>query len=165
MAVLRKPVPPGPLATLQAETMVYYARVEGVDCAARTVSLRSLEPAGTYVIDPGVSRWQSLRVGDSVNARIRLELSVYIPAATDDPHRPAARVLNVDQSFRILTLQYADGQSDDFKVDLETPLDKVMPGASVDFRPLKVPYLVSLMLRPRGDTAGECTPVGDRSSP
>lgn len=165
MAVLRQSVPPGPLGTLQVETDVSYARIESVDCGARTVTLRALEPAGTYAVGSRVRNWESLRTGDAVNARIRLELAVYIPAATDDPHRPAARVLNVDQSFRVITLQYASGASDDFKVDLKSPLRAVMPGATVDIHPLEVTSLGAMGAKRSADDAGGCAAGGARPSP
>ena len=56
-----------------------------------------------------------------------------------------ARVLMVDPSYRLLTLQYPDGQKETFKVPLGTRLEQMEGGDSVVIRPLEV-----LALRRRG---------------
>jgi hypothetical protein len=154
--VLRVDAPPGQLATLQVVTDVSSARVEAVDCGARTVTLGELQAPGTYALGSQVHDrdWEGLRVGDAVNAQIRLELTVYIPphGVDLDSHPPAARVLSVDPSFRILMLQYPDGSAETFKVALHAPLGEVVPGAWVDIHPLAVG---SLALRGRRRPAGE----------
>jgi hypothetical protein len=139
--VLRTHLPPGPLATLKVFTDVSAARVEAVDCGGRKVTLGRLEALGTYGIGQGVKYWQRLHPGDQVDARIHLELSVYIPPTAGDSPPPAARVLTVDPSYRLLTLHYASGGSDTFKVDLRTPVARVMPGAWVDLHPREVSSL------------------------
>jgi hypothetical protein len=101
---------------------------------------------------------------DAVNAQIRLELSVYIPprGVDLDSHPPAARVLSVDPSFRILMLQSPDGSAETFKVALHAPLGEVVPGAWVDIHPLAVASLALRGRRPAGE-AGGCVPA--RSPP
>lgn len=162
--VLRKEVPPGPLATLRADTAVSYARVEALDCAARTVTLRAMGAGGTYAIGPRVRDWQRLRPGDAVSGRIKVELSAYIPAPVGDVHPPSARVQLVDQSFRLITLQYASGDTDIFKVDLNDPLRAVMPGAWIDIRPLAVTSLEALGERRPAAGVDACAPAA-RSAP
>jgi len=164
-AVLRKEVPPGALATLHADTDVSYARVEALDCAARTVKLRALGAAGTYAIGPRVRGWERLRPGDAVDGRIKVQLSAYIPPPAGDVHPPSARVQVVDLSFRLITLQYASGETDIFKVDLNDPLHAVMPGAWVDIRPLTVTSLGALGERRPAADADACVSSGAARSP
>jgi hypothetical protein len=174
-AVLRPDAPPpGPLGTVRVTADVSDARVEAVDCTARTVTLGGLQTPGTFQRGQRVRDrdWQKMAVGDAINARIRLELRVYIPQAGPpagpsegagrDGSAPAARVLLVDPSYRLLTLQFPDHSTQIFKVALHTPLGGVTPGASVDLRPLTVTSLTVHGHRRSAQTAGACAPAGPR---
>ena len=56
-----------------------------------------------------------------------------------------ARVLAVDRSYRLLKLQYPDGENETIKVPLGTRLEQMEAGDSVVIRPAEV-----LVLRRKG---------------
>lgn len=120
----------------------------------------------TYVIRPGVQHWRRLRIGDEIDASISNALTVYVPDASsvlDKSHPPDARVLLTDRSYRLLTLQYASGTTDTFKVAIREHLPDIPPGSWVRIRPLEV-----LDLHARRDLAqdaGACSIHQGPSSP
>jgi hypothetical protein len=126
---------------------------------------------GTYAIGPRVKvkSLQSVRAGDQIDGRITLELTVYIPPIDGDELEshvsdpPPARVLLVDPSYRLLTLQYASGASQTYKVGMHVRLHGVVPGSWVAFHPLAVTRLHPR--RHRGPSAGACAPTSAPSSP
>jgi hypothetical protein len=169
-ATLRPDATPGVVAdAIAIEKVVRAATVESVGCDTRTVTLsaRGL-PLGTYQIGPRVRNWGDLRIGDAVDVRIKNGLSVYVPSPGGDSpdssimnHPPEAHVLLAEPSYRLLTLQYADGATETFKVALHTRLSAVMPGSSVTIWPIQ-----ALKLHARGHLvkgAGVCS--GATSSP
>jgi hypothetical protein len=119
--------------------------VQSIGCDDRTVTL-SPESAqlGTYAIGPKAKGWRGLRTGDEINAQIKAELTVYIPPETDNldrnmtNHPPDARVLTVDPSYRVITLQYANRTTETFKVSMHTQLRAIAPGSWVSIRPIEV---------------------------
>jgi hypothetical protein len=163
VAVLPGDVKPGQVATLQVAADVSAAQIEAVDCAARTLTLGAIQAPGTYALGQRVRDrdWKTLRAGDAVDARIRLELTIYVPAATVDldSHLPAAHVLAVEPSYRLLTLQYTGGATEVFKVALHARLTGVVPGASVDIHPLSVGSVDVHGRRRAAGEAGDCMPA------
>jgi hypothetical protein len=142
------------------------ARIESLDPVARTVVL---SVRGTSLpacrIGRGVRHWRRLHSGDRVRARIEEVLTVYVPPA-NEPARAhggararaaSARVLTVDPSYRLLTLQYANGGTETFKIGLHTRMGGIRAGDSVTVRPVEV-----LELRARRRASRE---KGSRSSP
>lgn len=138
--VLRADAPPGLLAPMHVQSRISDARVEAVDCSGRTVTLSAPDaPRGVYPIGPHESGWQGLRAGDEIEARIKLELTVYVPpskAGETPGDAPQARVLSWDPSYRLLTLQYPGGATDTYKVSLRAPLRAILPGSWVAIRPI-----------------------------
>lgn len=154
---------------LKVEKLVRSARVESVDCGARTVKLSSRDGAlGTYVIAPDVKHWRALRVGEEIDAEVRNVLTVSIPPPRKGldrdtmTHPPDARVLIAEPSYRLLTLQYPDGSTDTFKVALDAQLRTVTPGSWVAIHPDEVLGLRARGHPPSGE--GAC-PNGAASTP
>jgi len=113
------------------------AKVEGVDRAARTVVLSAPGfPLATYNIGQGVLNWGDFQVGDRVRARIEEVLTVYVAPVNGRP--PDARVLVVDPSYRLLTVQYPNGLTEIFKLGLHTRMEGIEAGDSVTIRPVEV---------------------------
>src|SRR5215472_8456431 len=133
--------PKGEPRLIQADIPVMSVRspviVESVDPGARTMVLRMPDAAqaSTYKVSPAVSDLDRFRPGDRIRATITEELSVYVAAQTIAAN---ARVLMVDPSYRLLTLQYPDGQNETFKVGLHGKLREMEAGDAVVIRPVEV---------------------------
>lgn len=99
-----------------------------------------------YKIGPKLSGLDDIKAGDVVRATVAEELAVYVLRDGQPPGVVAdARVLAVDPSYRLLKLQYPDGQNETFKVPMGTRLEQMGAGDSVVIRPLAV-----LALRRKG---------------
>ncbi len=119
------------------------ATVQAVDAGQGTITL-SL-PSGrtaTYKVGPNVKHFDQVQVGDKVKATVTDELAVYtlengrLPdGTTAETLGVNAKVLLVDPSYRLLTLQYPNGQSETFKPGLGTRMLQMSPGDSVVMRP------------------------------
>lgn len=134
---------PGVVAEgITVDRVVRSARVESVDPAGRTVTLRV---RGTTLpacrIGPAVRNWGDIRSGDRVRVTVREVLTVYIARSGS----PDARVLNVDPSYRVLTVQYPNGEKEPLKVGLNTRMEGIEAGDSIAIRPVEV-----IKLRMRG---------------
>jgi hypothetical protein len=125
---------------IQAESVKEPATVQAVDRAARTITLRLPDTTTpTYPVGAQVGNFNSVRVGDRVAVTMIEEFAVYnLPAngrlpdgATAETLGVNARVLLVDPSYRLLTLQYPNGRSETFKLGLDTKLLEMAPGGSV----------------------------------
>jgi len=55
-----------------------------------------------------------------------------------DSRNPDAKVLSVDPSYRLLTLQYPNGQAQTFKVGLDVKLLEMEPGDIVVIRTMEL---------------------------
>jgi hypothetical protein len=130
------------------------AIVRSVDATARGIVMfiPGDSAAATYRVGAGVRKLDRVRVGDRVRATITEELAVYVlrdrrvpVSGTVAKTVPTdARVLSVDQSYRLLTLQFPNGQTETFKVDRRVRLDEMGAGDEVVIRPVQV---VSLRVR------------------
>jgi len=112
-------------------------RVESIDRINRTVavSLRGAAPIQMRIA-PGVRHWDDVRPGDQIRPKLKERLTVYIaPPPESESKRVTgsddSRVLLVDPSYRLLTVQYPNGRTDTFKVSLNTRLKDMEPGDSV----------------------------------
>ena len=126
------------------QSVQVWAVVSSVDRSAGTIVLRSRGSmhTSTYKLGPRVSNLDDIRAGDVVRATVTEELAVYVlrngelpgqgPIAVD------ARVLAVDPSYRLLRLQYPNGQNDTLKVPLGTRLGEMGAGDSVVIEPVVV---------------------------
>ena len=128
------------------------AVVSSLDRSAGTIVLHSSgrPETSTYRLAPKVSGLDDIKAGDVVQATVTEDLTIY---ALRDGQLPDtggtlsvnARVLMVDPSYRLLTLQYPDGQKETLKVPLGTRLEQMEAGDSVVIRPVEL-----LALRRKG---------------
>ena len=140
-------------AEIEVDPVVDSARVESVNRTDRTVYLSiSGAPRRAYRVGRDVRNWNGIHTGDHVRATIKEVLSVYVPplregdgtnASAPDPLR-SARVLVVDPSYRLLTVQYASGRTETFKVALHTPMKDIEAGDSVT---IGAPEVIALRVR------------------
>lgn len=142
--------PKGPPGLIQdgiiVESVKDPATVVAVDDGTRTITLKLSDhttltcKVGAKVQIPG-----HIQVGDQVSATVSEELAIYtldhgrLPdGTTAETLGVNAKVLMVDPSYRILTLQYPDGQSEKVKPGLGTRMEQMSPGDSVVVRPKEV---------------------------
>jgi hypothetical protein len=96
----------------------------------------------TFKPGPRVANFHTIRAGDKVQATVAQELAIYVakngqvPGSGGKPQtiEADARVLQVDPSYRLLTLQYPNGQTETFKVGLDVKLLEMEPGDVVVVR-------------------------------
>ena len=150
--------PPGPSRLIQKGIVVIStlprATVQSVDAQTRTIVLEVPGTPGLHSYRAGqqVSDLDRLRAGARVRATVSEELTVYVssdgelPGTDGTPARkaPTARILSLDPSYRVMTLQKPDGQTEDFKVGLEVRLGQMQAGDQVL---IQAPEIVSLSLR------------------
>ena len=96
----------------------------------------------TYQASPDLKHLDEVQTGQTIKAKVTEQLSVYLldngqlpDGSTAANLESTARVLAVDPSYRLLTVQYANGQSEIFKPGLGTLLQKMAPGDSVVIKP------------------------------
>lgn len=135
---------------IEVDRVVDFAKVEAVDRATRTVALSvSGVPLPAYKIGRSVRNWDDVRTADHVRATIEEVLTVYVAGTMDGntgnpavrSRSPDARVLVVDPSYRMLTVQYPDGRTDIFKVALHTRMNGIEAGDAVTIREAEVTAL------------------------
>ncbi len=123
-----------------------HAAVEAVDARARTITLKLSDTTiATYKVGAAADNVAQIQAGDQVKATVTEELAVYLPAndrlpggATAETMDVNAKVLKVDPSYRLLTLQYPDGRTETFKSGLEAKLVQMAPGDLVVVQPREV---------------------------
>jgi hypothetical protein len=136
--------PPGPPRVIQKGILVTSvmrgAVVQSVDPDTRKIVLQAPGTTGTqvYRAGPNVSDLGHLTPGAKVRTKVAEELTVYV---SPDGRLPGdegkssagtqAKVLSVDPSYRLLTLQRPDGRSQTFKVGLEVELNQMQSGDDV----------------------------------
>jgi hypothetical protein len=122
------------------------ATVQATDVSSRTIVLKTPDGATTsYKADSKVKNFDRIQVGNMVQATVSEKLAIYaledgrLPdGATAETLGVNARVLLVDPSYRLLTVQYPNGHSETFKPGLNTRLEQMKPGDSVVMRPVEV---------------------------
>jgi hypothetical protein len=120
------------------------AIVSSVDRNAGTIVLRTSGRVETsnYKLGPKVSHLDDITVGEVVQATVTEELTVYVLRNGQLPGAGGlavhARVLAVDRSYRLLKLQYPDGENETVKVPLGTRLEQMEAGESVVIQPVEV---------------------------
>lgn len=144
--------PPGEARLIQNGIAVRSVKnpaiVESVDHAASTIVLRvsGATETSTYKVGSQVSNFRDIKAGDVVQATVAEELTVYVlrdgqlpgSGGTSEEIAADARVLSVDPSYRLLRLQYPDGQDETFKVPLGAKLRRMAAGDSVVIRSVEV---------------------------
>jgi hypothetical protein len=133
---------------IAVESVASPAVVQSVDRSASTIAVRTPGAAesSTYKVSPKVSNFNDIKAGDTVQATLAQELTVYVlhdgqvPGAGGAHERTAAdaRVLAVDPSYRLLKLKFSNGQSETLKVPLGVKLKEMEAGDSVVIRTVEV---------------------------
>ncbi len=131
---------------ITVSSIQYPATVQAIDVDQRLIYL--VLPDGTinpYRAAPGLKNFDRILAGQTVKATVTDTLAVYalengrLPDGTTAQALGVnAKVLLVDPSYRLLTLQYPNGQSVTFKPGLATRMLQMSPGDSVVVRPFEV---------------------------
>jgi len=120
--------------------------VTTIDISQRTITLKQAnnDSMKTFNVSETVKNFDQVKVGDVIKATVKAQLSVYILdhgrlANADGTSHPKtmnfnAKVLQVDRSYRILTLQFINGRNMTIKAGLNVMLDKMAPGDDVVMR-------------------------------
>ena len=122
------------------------APVASIDASQRTITLKRTDGlTKTYAVGPKVKNLDQIKAGDQVKATVEDELAIYIlqngrlpDGTTAETLGVNARILQVDPSYRILTLQYPNGQAEKFKAGLDAKLQEMAPGDDVVAKPKEV---------------------------
>ena len=125
------------------------AIVHSVDTAGRKIEVST--PGGgtevaTYTVGPKVKGFDRLKAGDKIKPTLTEELAVYslrdgkFPGSNGSPETIAssAKVLSVDTSYRLLTVEYPNKERETFKVSRDVKLDQMEAGDDVVIRPIQV---------------------------
>ena len=119
--------------------------VIALDATHRTITLKHAnDSTKTFTVSDGVKNLDEVKVGDTIRAEVKAELSIYIldhgrvPEA-NGTMRPKtinfnAKVLRVDPSSRLLTLKFSNGHTMTIKAGLNVMLEKMAPGDDVVMR-------------------------------
>ena len=123
--------------------------VQSVDASQRTIVLKAYE-SGTnqYRVSNGVMNLDQVTPGEEVKAKVVDEDALYlggnpVPAAGPGVSDFKTKIHNLDRSYRLITLDYPNNETRDFKVPLGTPLENVNPGDEAVVRST-VPIVVQL---------------------
>jgi hypothetical protein len=117
-----------------------HATVQSIDADSHSVVLHFPE-GSTATVTPGprVKHLTQVRAGDKARATVAQTLSVYVlrngqlpgTEAAAGPIRTDAKVLMVEPSYRLLTLQYPNRQVETLKVGLDAKLSEMAAGDAV----------------------------------
>jgi hypothetical protein len=128
---------------IPVESVKHRVTVQSIDADRRVIVLDFPEGAtATFKPGPQVANIHQIRAGDKVQATVAQEFTIYVlkngrvPGTGGKPEtlEADAKVLRVDPSYRLLSLQYPNGQTQTFKVGLEVKLLEMEPGDIVDIR-------------------------------
>ncbi len=119
--------------------------VEYVDASQRMITLKRDDgTTKTFTVGETVNNLDQVKAGDQIKAVVKAELAVYIlgngrlpnPDGTTRPRTINfnARVLQVDPSYHLLTLQFTKGHSMTIKAGQDVMLEKMAPGDDVVMR-------------------------------
>jgi hypothetical protein len=131
-----------------------HAIVQSVDAQTRTIVMQVPGTPGvhSYRASLMVADLNRLQAGAMVRATVSEKLTVYVshdgklPGSDGMPGgtESTARILSLDPSYRVLTLQSRDGETQAFKVGLEVRLGQMQAGDEVL---IQAPEIVSLTVR------------------
>jgi hypothetical protein len=132
---------------IPVESVKHRVTVQSIDADRRFIILNFPEGAtATFKPGPQLANIHQIRAGDKVQATVAQELAIYVskndrvPRTGDKPEplEADAKVLRVDPSYRLLTLQYPNGQAQTFKVGLDVKLREMAPGDIVVIRTMEL---------------------------
>jgi hypothetical protein len=116
------------------------ATVQIIDANPRVLNLILSDGTPvTCTVSPQVKNLDQIQAGDQVKVTLAEKLAVYVlkdgrlPGAggAEEAISFIARVQTVDPSYRLLTLQYLNGQTEVLKADLDAKLMEMQPGDAV----------------------------------
>ena len=125
---------------ISVESIRERAMVQTIDASQRTLNLKLSD--GTLItckVSQQLAGLDKIQAGDKIKVTLAEELAVYVlkdgilPGAdgTEKFILFIARVQSVDPSYRLLTLQYLNGQTEVFKTGLNAKLLEMQPGDAV----------------------------------
>lgn len=123
--------------------------VEAIDASQRLMTLKHAD--GTtkiFNVSATVKNFPQVKVGDTIQAAVKAELSVYIllngrlSNADGTTHAKTsnfnAKILKVDVSHRLLVLLFSNGYTMTIKAGMDVLLEKMAPGDDVVMRSKEV---------------------------
>jgi hypothetical protein len=129
------------------ESVKHLVTVQSIDAERRVIVLNFSDgTTATFKPGPQAANIHQIRAGDKVQATVAQELTIYVlkngqvPGTDGKPEalEADAKVLRVDPSYRLLTLQFPNGQAQTFKVGLDVKLLEMEPGDIVVIRTLEL---------------------------
>ena len=119
--------------------------VVAIDAGRRLITLRHNDGSRkTFNVNESIKNFDQVKVGDTISATVKAELSVYIlengrlPGANGTTRPKSinfnAKILIVDVKHRLLTLQFSNGHTMTIKADPDVLLEKMAPGDDVVMR-------------------------------
>ncbi len=133
------------------ETTTYKGKIDSMDSTQRKLTLTHDNGVVTCKVGPD-ARFALLKPGDQVKAKVIETRAIFLVKNGAPPSpgsgvkiaespewsalggatlptvdRPA-KIIKLDSSYRLLTLQFEDGKTRDFKTDKDFPLDGVVEG-------------------------------------
>lgn len=131
---------------IRAESVDNPVTVQSVDSAQGSIVIKLADGAiANCKLGPKVKNLGQISPGDQVEADMTMELGVYLLAngrlldgTTAEKLGVNAKVLQVDPSYRLLTLQFPDGRTETVKPGLGAKLLEMAPGDSVVVRRVEV---------------------------
>jgi len=119
--------------------------VEALDVGRRLITLKHADGSTkTFNAGTTVQNLDQVKVGDTIKATVKAELSVYILEHGRLPNGDGttraktinfnAKVLTVNPGHRLLTLQFSNGHTLTIKAGPEVQLEKMAPGDDVVMR-------------------------------
>jgi hypothetical protein len=134
-------------SAIPVESVKHGVAVQSINADQRVIVLNFSEGAtATFKPGPQVANFYQIQAGDKVQATVAQELTIYVlkngqvPGTGGKPEaiKGDAKVLMVDPSYRLLTLQYPNGQAETFKVGLGVKLLEMEPGDAVVVRTMEL---------------------------
>lgn len=116
------------------------ATVQSIDVEQRLIVLNFSDgTTATLTAGPDVKDFSKVRAGDTVRATVAQELSIYVlkngllPGVDgkSESIKSDAKVLTIEPSYRLLTLQYPSHRAETLKVALNTKLQEMESGDDV----------------------------------
>jgi len=133
-------------AGIAVESVKDPATVESLDATQQMLVLKFSDGSAARIkAGTRVANFHRIQVGDTVRVTVAEALDVYVlengrssgaGGATEDVHANA-RLLDVDPSYRLLTLQYSNGHAETFKVGLDVKLLQMEAGDDVVVRTIE----------------------------
>jgi hypothetical protein len=116
------------------------ATVQTIDAAQRVLSLKLSD--GTVIsctVNPSVENFDKVQAGDEIKATLDMKLAVYVlkdgqlPGADGKAEviQYIAKVQTVDASYRLLKIQFLNGQTAELKAGQDAKLLDMQPGDAV----------------------------------